>query len=100
MNVIKSMREVSALLSDFKKIADYDSTGKKHYIIFEDHVREGHWTVMKYDDGTYSIHGKGETYCDKEERVVSTEELKKMLWENRKAVNKVVREANDQALIS
>lgn len=98
MNVIKSKREIRELLLNFKEIANYDTTGEKHYIVFDDYEREGHWTVMNYDDGTYSIHGKGDTYCDKEEKVVSTEALQKMLWENRKAVNKVIREVNEKAL--
>ncbi|MCA0987576.1 hypothetical protein [Guptibacillus algicola] len=98
MNVVKSKREIRELLSNFKRIADYDATGKKYYIVFDDYEREGQWTLMKYDDGSYTIHGKGNTYCDKEEKVVSTEALQKLLWENRKAVNKVIREVNEKAL--
>lgn len=93
MNVIRSKKDIEELLLNFKKVANYDPTGEKHYIVFNDNDRNGQWTVMKYDEATYSVHGKGESYCDKEETFVSIEDLQKMLWENRKAVNKLVREA-------
>ena len=69
MKMIRRKRDIEALLSNFEAVALYDGNGRKHYIVFSDFHRDGKCTVMKYNDGSFSIHGKGESYCDENGRV-------------------------------
>lgn len=96
MKTIRSRKDIESFLTNFNQFADFDATGMKHYFIFDDLDREGLWTLMKYKDDSFSIHGKGKTYCDEEECFLSHEELTKLLWNNRKAVNAVLRELDEE----
>lgn len=96
--IIKRKRDAEAFLSDFQRIADYDKAGNKHYIVFEDFVRNGQCTIMKYDDKSFSIHGKGESYCDENEQFLSTDELVSFLWKHRKAVNNLLKNVQKESV--
>ncbi len=47
---------------------------------------------MHYPDGSWSIHGKGEQYCDPEETFLTEEEMLSFIWKQRSSVNQVVKE--------
>lgn len=96
MKLIRSRKDVEEFLNRFKNVARYDELGKKHYFVFDDNKRGGQWTLMHYENGSYSIHGKGKTYCDEEECYLSTVELTKLLWNNRKALNSTLRILNKE----
>ncbi|WP_347551101.1 hypothetical protein ABFG93_04805 [Pseudalkalibacillus hwajinpoensis] len=95
MNIIKRKRDVEALLSDFEGIAGYDKTGNKHYLVFADFLRNGKCTLMKYSDGSFSIHGKGDAYCDESELFLTEDEVTSFLWKHRKAINILVRSSQE-----
>lgn len=89
---IKTKQDIENLLSSFCDIAPYDEQGAKYYLVFSDKERSGDWTLMVYRDGVITAHGRGIDYCDKGERVLKKEEARKFVWNNRKAINKVLRE--------
>ncbi len=91
MNIIRRKRDAESFLANFEEVADYDHSGNKHYIVFSDLHRNGQCTVMKYSDASFSVHGKGESYCDETEVFLSREELTSFLWNHRKALNLVLR---------
>ncbi|TKD72100.1 hypothetical protein [Pseudalkalibacillus hwajinpoensis] len=96
--IIKRKRDAEELLSNFDHVADYDKAGNKHYIVFEDFVRNGHCTIMKYDDTSFSIHGKGDSYCDENEQFISKDELASFLWKHRKAVNHLLKSVQKESV--
>ncbi|MDP4550569.1 hypothetical protein Q9251_06710 [Alkalihalobacillus macyae] len=96
--IIKRKRDAEELLSNFEIVAHYDKEGNKHYIVFEDFVRNGQCTMMKYDDTSFSIHGKGESYCDENEQFISKDELASYLWKHRKAVNQLLRSVQKESV--
>ncbi|MGB8001859.1 MAG: hypothetical protein WCF60_17435 [Anaerobacillus sp.] len=91
MKMIRRKRDIEALLSNFEAVALYDGNGSKHYIVVSDFHRDGKCTVMKYNDGSFSIHGKGESYCDEMEEFLSREALTSFLWNHRKGLNLVLK---------
>lgn len=86
---IRTKIDVKKRLDTFEEWASYDENGKKYYFVFPDAKRNGLWTIMKYADGVFTLHGRGETYCDQGEKVLKKEELQTIVWNNRKFVNEV-----------
>ncbi|QHA91363.1 hypothetical protein [Bacillus sp. N1-1] len=93
MNIIKRKADVETLLKGFDQLAEFDQVGQKHYMVFEDTERNGLCTLMKYENSSFSVHCKGASYCDEEERFLESEELIVYLWKRRKAVNAVLRDS-------
>jgi len=89
--VIRTKKEVMNFISTFADVAKYDEQGKKHYLVFEDSERNGQWTLMRYADDTFTIHGRGDTYCDETERQLESAELQKFIWQWRKSINASLR---------
>lgn len=90
--VLKSKKDIEQFSTDFPQIASYDEQGKKHYFVFEDKQRNGQWTLMFSDDQkAWTVHGKGETYCDPDEKLLEQKEVVQFIWNNRGSVNKVLR---------
>lgn len=90
MMKITSKKDAAAWMSSFTKNARRDDVRNKQYFVFEDRQRSGQWTVMRYPDGQWTIHGKGDAYCDPDESPLSSEELTTFLWRNRAAVNRAM----------
>lgn len=91
--VLKSKKDIEQFSNDFPNIALYDEQKNKHYFIFEDRERNGQWTLMLNEDKTtWTIHGKGETYCDPDEMPLDSKEMVQFIWKNRGSVNKVLRQ--------
>lgn len=88
---IKSKKDITAFLEQFANIASYDEAGQKHYFVFDEKKRGGQCTLMKTADGCWTTHEKGEDYCDPDEVEQSEEEVVKLIWNNRGAVNRVLR---------
>ena len=88
---IRNKRDIEKRLNEFENWANYDANGKKHYFVFPDAKRNGFWTMMKYADGVFTLHGKGETYCDQGEKVLKKEELQTIVWNNRRFVNEALK---------
>lgn len=84
---IRTKNDVSNFIKDFQELMEFDEKGRKFYFVFDDHERNGIWTLMEYPDETFTLHGKGEDYLDEGETVISEEELRDFLWVRRKYVN-------------
>ncbi|WP_050184320.1 hypothetical protein [Domibacillus robiginosus] len=91
--VLKSNKDIEQFSIDFPQIAFYDEQGSKYYFVFEDKQRSGQWTLMFSEDTrAWTIHGKGETYCDPGEQLLETTEMVRFLWKNRGSVNRALRQ--------
>lgn len=93
MQSLKSKADVTQLMNQFASISEEDPTLNKRYFILDDRERGGVWTIMLYPDGNWTIHGKGDDYCDEGETAMSPEQLATFLWKNRAAVNKQLKPA-------
>lgn len=91
MNV-KTKKDIQQKLNTFADWAEFDTVGKKHYFVFKDTKRNGLWTIMQYQDGLVTRHGRGEDYSDNGEEVLSEKQCVDFLWENRKYVNESLKE--------
>lgn len=87
MKIIRSKRDISAVMQSFASWAAFDALGKKHYFVFKDEQRDGEWTLMRNQSERWSRHGKGETYCENGETWMTDKEVIDFLWMNRRAVN-------------
>ncbi|OLO40628.1 hypothetical protein BTR23_06495 [Alkalihalophilus pseudofirmus] len=87
---IRSKLHIEQLLQSFSKWSEYDAVHLKYYFIFDDKERGGIITLMN-KDGRWSIHGKGESYCDHEETLLQIDDVKKLIWNHRAAVNRAIK---------
>ncbi|WLR51787.1 hypothetical protein LC040_02460 [Bacillus tianshenii] len=91
MRTIRTRKDIEALLLQFETVAEYDSEKGKWYFVFRDLERNGEWTLMKREK-QWTLHGKGETYCDLYEVEMEREKVCRFLWKSRKAVNEELRQ--------
>ncbi|MBD0378806.1 hypothetical protein [Paenibacillus sedimenti] len=85
---IKKKNDIDIILDNFSSIAEWDHTGKKLYLVFPDRKRGGQWTLMRYDDNRYSVHGLGQEYLDEAELFFDERDsIISFLWDNRAAFN-------------
>jgi hypothetical protein len=63
-----------------------------NYFVIEDKERNGNWTLMNYPDGNWSIHGKGEQYCDEDETLLSEDDILTFIWKNRSSINHIIKQ--------
>lgn len=87
--IFKSKKDIENWLPKFKEYAAFD--GEKHYLVFDDRDRGGIWTLMLYNDGQFTLHGRGDDYCDDTEKEITREELVGFIWKNRKSVHETVK---------
>ncbi|MGG3801814.1 hypothetical protein [Metabacillus fastidiosus] len=87
---IRNKKDIATLLNKFEEISQYDKQGEKHYIFFTDKERGGICTIMRYQDGSFTTHSRGNTYCDNEEKLMRTNELFSFIWRHRKAFSETV----------
>ncbi|MCI3921449.1 hypothetical protein MO973_14545 [Paenibacillus sp. TRM 82003] len=92
MAVIRSKKDTEMFLEQFEAFAAWDETGGKRYFVLADRERGGAWTLMRYPGGAWTIHGKGDDYCDEDELPLTSEEALDFVWKHRAAVNKAVPE--------
>jgi hypothetical protein len=90
---IKKKTDIEWILDNFNTIAEWDPQGNKHYLVFEDRIRGGQWTLIGYGKGDgFSLHGYGEDYKDVGESFFDErEQLVSFLWGNRAAYNATVK---------
>jgi hypothetical protein len=93
MAIIRSKRDVEAFMGTFEQGALWDEIGKKRYLVFSDKERGGIWTLMQYPNGAWSVHGKGDGYCDPVETQLTSEEAKLFVWKHRAAINRSTAES-------
>ncbi|MFV8827335.1 hypothetical protein [Alkalihalobacterium sp. APHAB7] len=91
---IRNKMHIERLLKSFCDWSEYDTIQLKHYFVFDDKVRGGMITLMK-SEGCWSIHGKGEKYCDLSETILDEDDVKKLLWKHRAAVNRAIKELQE-----
>lgn len=91
--IIRRRLDIQRLLETFTDVASYDEMRKKFYFVFADRNRDGQWTLMN-QEGSWSVHGKGEHYTDLCERNLEEEELFTFIWHNRAAINEELRKRN------
>lgn len=89
--IIRSKEHVKKLMCEFKNFSQKDMERNKWYLVFENKERNGVWTLMKYPDNSWTIHGKGEKYCDPDETNLTEEETIDFIWKNRKSINKTLK---------
>src|SRR5690625_3112917 len=82
-------KDIRVWLSTFTEYAAHD--GHKHYFVFSDQKRGGLWTIMMYESETFTIHGRGNGYCDEEEEELTIEDLTTLILGNRKQIHEVLR---------
>lgn len=91
---IKSKKDIQYLLDNATEFMNYDENGDKYYIFFpvkDDQISEElTCTLMHYEDGQWTMHRKGKKYIDAQELQVSEDELCRLLWNNRKEVNRTL----------
>lgn len=75
-------------LENAERFFSYDPVGDKYYFIFDDVKRGGKYTLMRYSEGIFTIHGQGDSYCDETEKQLSFDEVCTLIWKNRKYVHK------------
>lgn len=82
-------------LEEFTDMVSYDYENEKHYFVFKDKERGGQYTLMKKDE-RWSIHGKGENYCDDGETMMDDiDGLLVFIWKHRSNINRVLKEIHD-----
>lgn len=92
IKVLKSKNDIEHFLDGFRESSHYDGQSNKHYFIFEDKKRNGQWTLMLNDrTKVWTIHGKGDNYCDPGEQPLGPSEVVRFIWKNRGSVNKALR---------
>ena len=91
--VIRTKNDAVELISNFESLTPYDEQGNKHYLVFADGKRNGQWTIMRYENGSFTRHGRGNTYCDSGEESLEKEELYKFIWLERKQVNAALKQS-------
>lgn len=85
--IIKKKLDAIQFLEEFSNFVSYDYERQKYYFVFHDKVRGGQYTLMK-KDGRWSIHGKGENYCDEGETMMDdNDRLLNFLWKHRSKIN-------------
>ncbi len=95
---IRKKNDISFVLDNFSTLAEWDETGAKYYLVLEDRKRGGQWTLMRYEEDRYSVHGRGESYLDEEEHFFEdSEAVTAFLWGNRAAFNAAVKPASVSA---
>ena len=94
--VIRKKLDAMHFLEDFTSIASFDYEKEKHYFVFKDKDRGGQYTLMKKGE-LWSIHGKGEKYCDQGETAMNNiDELLDFLWKHRSKINLSLKEMQEQ----
>ncbi|HZG75630.1 MAG TPA: hypothetical protein VEZ72_07200 [Paenibacillus sp.] len=93
MALIRSKLDAESFVETFEGRAAWDEAGGKRYFVFADRERGGVWTLMRYADGAWTIHGRGESYCDEGETPLAAEEVAAFVWKHRAAVNRAIDEA-------
>lgn len=91
MLVIRKKDHMKQFLESFVAIAEFDAAKEKHYFVFDDKDRGGHITLMN-TKGIWSIHGKGDTYCDDDETYLEREIVFGVVWKHRAAINRALKE--------
>ncbi|NIK80396.1 hypothetical protein FHS15_005580 [Paenibacillus castaneae] len=90
--LIKKKTDIVFVLENFTSLAEWDAIGEKYYFVFADRKRGGQWTLMRYSDNRYSIHGRGNHYFDENEWFFEElDQVYSFLWENRSAFNAAVK---------
>jgi hypothetical protein len=90
MAQIRSKKDAEAFMETFSHSAQWDEIGEKWYLVLTDKERGGNWTLMHYPVGAWTLHGKGETYCDSAETPLTPEEACAFVWKNRAAINRSI----------
>ena len=91
MLVIRKKDHMKRFLESFVAIAEFDALKEKHYFVFDDKDRGGHMTLMN-TKGNWSIHGKGDTYCDPDESFLEEDHVLPIVWKHRAAINRALKE--------
>lgn len=97
--MIKKKIDISStFIPCFEQLAEWD--GKKYYLLLEDTINEGSLTIMKYKDGNFTLHRKNNLFWDVEEQPLANDELIDIIWKNRKAVNRFLKQDNKILVVS
>lgn len=93
MAFIRSKKDSELFLERFDGLARWDEAGGKRYFVLADRERGGVWTLMRYpEDGAWTIHGRGDDYCDEDEAPLTAEAALEFVWKHRAAINKAIPE--------
>ncbi|KEF39109.1 hypothetical protein M670_01498 [Schinkia azotoformans MEV2011] len=98
--IIRKKLDAMQFLEKFTDIASYDYENEKHYFVFKDKERGGQYTLMKKDE-RWSIHGKGENYCDDGETMMDDiDGLLVFIWKHRSKINHALKEILNSSVIA
>jgi hypothetical protein len=87
--MIRRKSDVHLFIENFEEYSNKD--GDKYYLTFNTENPIGTVTIMKYQDGTFTYHRKNEVFWDVREIGVEGQNLTKVIWDNRKFVNKCLK---------
>lgn len=96
--IIKKKLDAIRLLEEFNDVASYDYENEKRYFVFKDKERGGQYTLMNMN-GRWSIHGKGEDYCDVGETMMDDlDGLLEFVWKHRSKINQALKVLQDSTV--
>ncbi|MBO1515077.1 hypothetical protein [Metabacillus bambusae] len=85
--IFLNYRDIREWLKIFEYKTSYDYDGEKQYFCFDDTEKGGIYTLMKYSNGIFTLHSKGENYCEDKEVEINEDELVRFIWKNRKVIH-------------
>lgn len=86
---IRSKQHVQEVMENFQDIFKFDILGQKHYLFFPEKDTDYTLTIMKYAGGNYTLNRRNASVSDGEYSV-EKEEIERLIWVNRAAINKVM----------
>lgn len=88
---ITSKQDVHQWIEQFSAFSSVDAIGKKRYFVFDDKVRGGRLTLMRYLDEQWTLHGVGDDYCEQAETPMTIEHVCDLVWKHRSAINRAMK---------
>lgn len=86
---ITNKQDAERIIDHFPSLAQWDECGQKWFIACERVVYEGKdgctLTIMRYPDGCFTAHCRGDDFCQPCETVLSRQEAIDIVWKYRAA---------------
>ncbi|QGQ46371.1 hypothetical protein [Metabacillus sediminilitoris] len=86
---IKTKADIEKFIQRFDDFSQRDDT--KLYLTVKDTKHDGTITIMKYDNNVFTYHRKNESFWDIKEQIIESKDLYKLIWKNRKSINKFLK---------
>lgn len=87
--IIKRKADIDSFLEEFSTFSEWD--GVKNYLSVPYKKMNGMITLLQYEDGTFTIYRKNECFWDIREVPLNFEEVKDLIWKNRRIFNEYLK---------